>query len=330
MNPISSFELLESCPNLAVAYVSEDDQIADTPLTFVLNSLSCFQMGQYTTIRSFLPYLDHQSAIVSNVGYAKYENEILSACLAKPINHQPRTFLLPLLDGEHTTTILMSMYYDEKGDRRVFVFLLPKLASYDLNYMAADAFQDRLTGLFNYFTLKSHLKANSRHAYLSLFDLNKFKQVNDEYGHEVGDFLLKTLADHFIDICRDEVIFYRRSGDEFFFLYFCDTPEPPIALAKRIDEYLKSKLDGALKDYPHVGAGASFGIIELAYHENKEENLFREENFFDACILADIAMYQAKTKKQTVVLLSEAQEREIYASGSLHDQLRRLASAPRS
>lgn len=77
--------------------------------------------------------------------------------------------------------------------------------------------KDALTHLFNRFAYEHCLRTwdKTKHACILLFDVDKFKEINDQYGHAYGDTCLKTVAD-----CIDEVfspigVCYRIGGDEF-------------------------------------------------------------------------------------------------------------------
>ena len=83
-------------------------------------------------------------------------------------------------------------------------------------------FRDGLTGLYNhrYFQemLEMELDRSRRHSrFLSLifFDIDHFKNINDSYGHLVGDFLLKSMADRVSKIIRSSDILARYGGEEF-------------------------------------------------------------------------------------------------------------------
>lgn len=82
--------------------------------------------------------------------------------------------------------------------------------------------RDGLTGLFNHTTfyemLGMQLKGYARHyrpVSLILADIDDFKQVNDQYGHQTGDRLLKELADALVHTTRQTDICCRYGGEEF-------------------------------------------------------------------------------------------------------------------
>jgi len=85
------------------------------------------------------------------------------------------------------------------------------------------AYLDKLTGLRNRTALYHDLPdllhisdhRQASHFAIALFDLDKFKDVNDTLGHSAGDELLKLVAQRCVGIIRNDVRFYRLGGDEF-------------------------------------------------------------------------------------------------------------------
>jgi len=105
---------------------------------------------------------------------------------------------------------------------------------------------DALTGLPNRTLLKDRFsQACSRTqrrdlTFSTMFlDLNGFKKVNDTYGHEVGDHLLKTLGGLLKECIRNEDTLSRISGDEFVILLENTSYENAEMVAEKIREKLK-------------------------------------------------------------------------------------------
>lgn len=103
------------------------------------------------------------------------------------------------------------------------------------------AVKDGLTRIYNhrYFmeTIKKEFGYSSRtHSHLSLiiFDIDHFKDFNDNYGHPTGDAILKTLARLIESEARDYDVFARYGGEEFAFLLRGSDLTPAIVLAERI------------------------------------------------------------------------------------------------
>ena len=84
--------------------------------------------------------------------------------------------------------------------------------------LEAKAISDPLTGLPNRHALHADVERLSQgpdEVALAMVDLDSFKQVNDHYGHAVGDQLIETCAEMLRDICGQEARCYRLGGDEF-------------------------------------------------------------------------------------------------------------------
>ena len=82
--------------------------------------------------------------------------------------------------------------------------------------------RDPLTGAYNKKYITERLVAETAHALrhrsnleLVMFDVDKFKQVNDVYGHLVGDSVLRTVAERVHTLVRSEDVFGRFGGEEF-------------------------------------------------------------------------------------------------------------------
>ena len=141
--------------------------------------------------------------------------------------------------------------------------------------------------------LQKELARAKRHDYLDAFlfiDLDGFKQVNDTYGHNVGDILLLKVARIFKNTIREEDYAARISGDEFAIILvdLSNKQEQAIADVSIVAQKLITTLN---KDFNIQGntvhIGASIGIEFFPTHEKNKENIIRN---------ADSAMYLAKRK----------------------------------
>ena len=126
-----------------------------------------------------------------------------------------------------------------------------------------------------------------------LLDLDHFKKINDEHGHEVGDAVLRIFADRVRSSVRRIDVFIRRGGEEFLLVMPATTQEQARASAERIRRTLG---DTALD----VGNGqtvrqtVSIGVATWDAVESPEAFQRR----------ADVAMYQAKEQGRDRVAIS--------------------------
>ena len=129
------------------------------------------------------------------------------------------------------------------------------------------------------------LKAAGQEGFLIFCDLDKFKDVNDTYGHQVGDELLYTIGQYFLkeESIRNNV--YRYGGDEFIFLCLDDTREQ----VEKTIEYLKQGFETPWKlSVGDIYCNASFGITAYPHDALTTSDLLHS---------ADLAMYKAKKRR---------------------------------
>jgi diguanylate cyclase (GGDEF)-like protein len=117
-----------------------------------------------------------------------------------------------------------------------------------------------------------------------LLDLDQFKQVNDTYGHAIGDHALIEITRVLQESLRQGEIIGRYGGDEFAIILPGSTCEHARQIAERILEKLKSQSVSTKKG--HIYITVSLGIAELAQSA--------EKNLDELLELADQALYQAK------------------------------------
>ena len=130
--------------------------------------------------------------------------------------------------------------------------------------------------------IASARRSGDRLAVLFL-DLDKFKDINDTLGHQVGDKVLQTVAKRLNACCRDEDTVARLGGDEFMVLLPRQSDVRNVAaVARRINEALIKPMD---LDGQVVYAGASVGI-----------SLYPEDGADAATVMknSDMAMYRSK------------------------------------
>lgn len=152
------------------------------------------------------------------------------------------------------------------------------------------AHEDPLTGLFNrrmFHVRLSHLIARTRRAeqYFAVFfiDLDHFKSVNDKFGHDVGDSLLKEVAQRIVAGVREHDTAARMGGDEFAVLVEdLQDPEEAQEVAKRLVKSLGAPYSSSSGPL-HVTSSIGVAVFPDAA-DNQEELL--------NC--ADAAMYEVK------------------------------------
>jgi len=150
------------------------------------------------------------------------------------------------------------------------------------------ASHDTLTSLANrvtlYETLTDALSKDSQPEIALIYiDLDKFKNINDTYGHPAGDILLQKIAERLRDCCRESDLIARLGGDEFA-IVVADLSKADYAsrLSRRIIESLSKPVEIYNTS---VQVSASIGISLSPIDGKNSDELSRK---------ADMALYQAK------------------------------------
>ena len=140
---------------------------------------------------------------------------------------------------------------------------------------------DPLTGLYNRRKLREYA-LGLQWGILAFIDIDDFKQINDRWGHEVGDEYLKAMAEVLKSSFRSEGLF-RIGGDEFLIVSFQEDKE---SFQGRIEE-MRSRLR-RIRALPSP-LRISVGISEFG----------KDKSFSQALHEADLSMYSEKREKKT-------------------------------
>jgi two-component system CheB/CheR fusion protein len=162
-----------------------------------------------------------------------------------------------------------------------------KLAEEEVQQLA---FYDSLTGTANRFLLRERIEQTLRQAvrlpetaFSVLFiDLDHFKEVNDVFGHDAGDALLKQVTERIQKHIREQDTLSRFGGDEFVLFLNGITPNQAIEKAKSL---IAELLTNYWINEQQLNISASIGVVHYPLHGQDYETLLKH---------ADVAMYQAK------------------------------------
>ena len=168
--------------------------------------------------------------------------------------------------------------------------------AHDLQYQA---FHDVLTGLPNralFLDRLSHAIVRSHREGLKftiiLLDLDRFKEVNDTLGHNVGDQLLQEVSRRLLDTIRKSDTVARLGGDEFVILL----EQLDLEHALSVAEKMSNSLDRPFKLADQkIDVSASFGLAYFPEHGEDSISLLQK---------ADMAMYSAKNNHSSCAVYS--------------------------
>jgi diguanylate cyclase (GGDEF)-like protein len=170
---------------------------------------------------------------------------------------------------------------------------------YQFENLSLEAQTDALTGLFNRRTMDRWIKNwISQEAPFSILvmDIDNFKQVNDTYGHEKGDEVLKFLAQSLLRLSGDGNICCRFGGEEFVVLVLNDELDVAIQHAETIRKHMSET-----NSPTGSTVTLSIGIAHYPEMSHNAEQLFR---------YADEAMYRAKRLGRNRIELGQASDFE--------------------
>ncbi len=209
-----------------------------------------------------------------------------------------KTFAIPLQRADDSLGYFeatVSLIHDLQGELRGYRGIVRDVSdqiAYQQQLLEM-AYRDPLTGLGNRKAFDEQLgqallRAGSGGSELALLylDLDRFKEVNDRFGHDVGDALLRTVAERVRSTLRQPDKAYRLGGDEFAVLLEDSQENNPQRLAERLLAALVQPiaLNGERIDF----VTPSIGITLYPRHAGDAEGLVRA---------ADSAMYEAKRQR---------------------------------
>jgi len=144
--------------------------------------------------------------------------------------------------------------------------------------------------------ISSRVKEGAQHAML-MIDIDFFKQVNDTYGHDVGDVVIKKLAEIMKENVRDSDMPVRYGGEEFIIMLVNTTEEKTIEIAKKISEdFANEEFSSEVEVFKKT---VSIGISNYPQDAN---------TLVKSIKCADEALYVAKNTGRNKIIKFEKQE----------------------
>jgi len=204
-----------------------------------------------------------------------------------------------------------TFYYDEKvitpllsDDGEIEYFISTSRDVTDRVVMEEElkllATKDALTSIYNRYRITQKIEESIHRANrykenfsLVMIDIDHFKEVNDTYGHDIGDIVLKEMSKIVLNSVRSTDSFGRWGGEEFMLLCTNINKEATIRLAEKIRTIVE--------DYNFEKVGRitiSLGASNYKENETKEELLKR----------VDTALYEAKASGRNRVVFKDASQ----------------------
>ncbi len=163
--------------------------------------------------------------------------------------------------------------------------------------LAEMAYIDSLTNIFNrthfveYLTTEiDKVKRYGGKFSIIFFDIDHFKHINDHYGHQTGDDVLRSIGKIVSNANRGADVFARYGGEEFIIL----ASSTDLQGAGQHAERLRQDIE-AYPFVPHIKITSSFGVTEFRPESDDLTSLIKR---------ADVALYQAKSNGRNNVVLA--------------------------
>lgn len=214
-------------------------------------------------------------------------------------------------DGRiNTWEVIKTPHFGEAGNRQRLVIVSRNITERKLAETALQASEERLkniayvdalTGIpnrrgvldlisarLNTISMRTAIEGDSGLLYL---DLDRFKHINDELGHEIGDELLKAFAGRTQRCLRDVDIFGRIGGDEFIVFLYNSGREGALSISRRLCDSLSRPWQ--LKGHS-IYTSSSIGVAFYPDAGNDVHTLLRH---------ADEALYRAKRAGRSQIMV---------------------------
>ncbi len=165
----------------------------------------------------------------------------------------------------------------------------------EIEITKCEAEKDFLTGVYNrrkFDKMLDDLTGNGKHFVLMLIDLDNFKQINDTYGHQAGDMILKKVGETLKKNLRPETPIFRIGGEEFAIIL----PNVHIKDGETVAERLRKifELKEIFYENKLIPLSATFGLT--SYHEG--------DTPLSICQRADEALYKGKKMGKNIVVVA--------------------------
>ena len=200
-----------------------------------------------------------------------------------------------LMDTPHEQEIKNNQYirnkidYDRLFSYEKYTFLSRRQRNLQLLYI------DSLTSVYNRRYYDEHFKDADDIQAIVVIDVDDFKHINDNHGHDVGDIVLQSIAQTVLSCVRKTDAVIRYGGDEFIIIFY----SIPADIFKKKLERIRRSVDGLIiDDYPELHMSVSIGG---AYGIGTTKKLFKA---------ADNMMYQSKNTKNQVTICFLAQKKD--------------------
>lgn len=295
----------DMCIDQYMEYFIKDGELATkntSCLPAIFKHLNLFQSSEHNGI-----YWDERKNVMYKFNLIPSDFNIVKSDTVDMLFHQPMGIITPMIFQKRSLGLIemSGNYISFNSDKEPFNLLLYSASIARIIAMHIELQSDPLTSLKTRRRYDMELPLKISYAMnckipLSLIyiDADHFKSVNDKYGHNAGDSLLRYMAKQFLNSIRSsECEVFRIGGEEFAIITYADIKESSI-IAKRISEGINKGIN--VRDNngnmhlikPTISIGIAALDVELA--ENHETDVHQLSEMLKRH--ADSALYTAKNE----------------------------------
>ena len=154
----------------------------------------------------------------------------------------------------------------------------------DLEFLAS---RDTMTGIYNrrkFFELATILFNESNdNFFLATIDIDYFKRVNDNFGHDAGDFVIKRITEIISAQLPQDSIFARVGGEEFIVIFFEEDSQKALSFFENVREIISK--ENIVYNGNVINSTISIGLVQKNDKNNEIDEVIKK---------SDIALYEAK------------------------------------
>jgi len=238
------------------------------------------------------PNIDVYPINISNHGIIK-ENNIKENLFGKEFRGENFTAKLYILPGRR----FFLKYHEDIIENLIIGLQNAISGQVSLNLLKEAAIKDPLTSCYNRRELERQMEKEisisrrfSKNFSVIMFDIDHFKKVNDQFGHQAGDTVLKTIASYVKSEIRMEDDLFRYGGEEFILILRETDIQDAGSLAERLRYKIES--NAVWHSKAEISVTASFGVAAYKKDISSDELVRR----------ADAMLYKAKNSGRNKVV----------------------------
>jgi diguanylate cyclase (GGDEF)-like protein/PAS domain S-box-containing protein len=253
---------------------------------------------------------DAVGAVLGNAAQAAFDDQVALTRVQERARHHADYEVE--VDGESRTFSVHSALIPDVGVSITIADITDR-ASRE-RALSYEATHDPLTGLPNRAVLMDRAEhglnlasRNEGRVGLIFCDLDDFKSLNDQYGHDIGDDVLEEFGTRLLDSCRVTDTVARLHGDEFAILVEGSVDEFTVPMIA--DRVVKSMVEPFEVAIGQLSATSSVGAVIFAPEPGRQSGLRGVEEFLRR---ADVAMYEAKDRGRNQWVLYNEQIQDLH------------------